>query len=229
MRTKRFAVLVAVLVVAASAIYGSGVMGTSAEADDSDEQRYRWLAGTGMTDFGDVCGAPGCPDEATTGADHEGHPGTIELVGEGMLSVEAEDGEDFDPKGVTGGGSFRIVHAGHADKVGTWTAKRLVSFVDFGASPCVVGDEPGCDFEFNFPTARSGLAVIRVKAVVDGTGEKFDAILQVGCQLPGTGVVNPEFEGIKFEVRGGLNFTESATKSTLFVHLGDADGDGERR
>lgn len=222
MRGKRFLVLVAALVVVASALYGSGVMGTSAEA--GDEQSFRWLAGAGMFDGGFLCGGPpGCPDVATTTAGEHAaaHSATIELTGEGTLVVKDLKGELKPQKGrrsVTGGGSFRIDHAG-VIRVGTWTAKRLVSFEDFGISPCVVGTEPGCDGAvFDFPTAHAGLAVIEVEGVVDVTGAKFDAILTVGCQLPA--VPDAGLEGIQLDVLGGLNFNDSAVRSTLFIDLG---------
>lgn len=241
MRRKRFAVLLATLVVVAIALYGSGIMGTPAEAG-GDEQSFRWLAGAGMFEGGFLCGgAPPCPGEATTGAGHPAvHSATIEVTGEGTLSVEV-DGDDFDPEDVAGGGSFRIVHSNPdpdlvVTRVGTWTAKELVSFRSFGASPCVTGntlaecedpDNLGTFFVFDFPTAHAGLAVIEVEGVVDGTGAEFDAILTVGCVLPG--VPGAGLEGIRFEVLGGLNFDVDAERSTLFIDLGDDgdDGDGD--
>ena len=228
MRRKRLVVLVATLIVVASALSWSGMIGASAEADGG-EQSFRWLAGAGMFEAGFLCGGggPPCPGGATSHS-ATGHGATIEVTGEGMLSVEGDD-EDFEPEDVSGGGSFRIVH-GDIVRVGTWTAKELVSFVSFGASPCVIGDEEGCAGNaFPFPTAHAGLAVIEVEGVVDGTGRKFDAILTVGCVLPG--VPDAGLEGIRFEVLGGLNFSEeppllnaTAERSTLFIDLG---GDGD--
>ena len=184
------------------------------DEDGSDDQEFRWLAGTGMFEGGFLCGGePPCPGEATAS-----NGATIEVTGEGTLSVEED---------VSGGGSFRIVH-GEITRVGIWTAKELVSFVSFGASPCVEGNElEACDdgeegfIVFDFPTAHAGLAVIEVEGVVDGTGEEFDAILTVGCILPG--VPDAGLEGIEFEVLGGLNFNVSAERSTLFIDVGDDD------
>ncbi len=113
---------------------------------------------------------------------------------------------------------------GNMTRVGTWTAKDLVSFVSFGPSPCVTEGQAGCGgptFGLDFPTAHGGLAVIEIEGVVDGTGQEFDAILTVGCQLPG--LPDAGLEGIKFEVEGGLNFDASEVRSTLFIDLGDDD------
>ena len=219
MRMKRFAILVAVLVVAASALYGSGVMGTSAEADDSDERSYRWLAAAGMTEFGLLCDLPTpCPDVASSTARD-----AIEITGEGTLTVEV-DGEDFDPEDATGGGSFRHVDTGgEVLGTGTWTVKKLISFEEYGAAGC-------CP-----PTWRQGDALFEVELVSDAGGMKFDGILRVGCKLPGGGPTPAgAIEGAEISVDTVGDFVAiPEDRSTLFILLGDNgegdddDGDGD--
>ena len=107
------AILVSVLGV--SALMG----GIDASADDSDQQRFRWLAGAGDFGGGLLCDfPPGCPDQATAASGD-----TIEIVGEGTLAIN----EDGDPKDVDGGGSYTQGSAS-----GTWEAKRLIMFDSYG-------------------------------------------------------------------------------------------------
>ncbi len=203
MRRKRFAVLVATLVVVASALYGSGLMGASAEAG-GDEQSFRWLAGTGMTELGFLCnlGGPPCPVAAMASSGE-----TIEISGEGTLSIDAEDG---DPEDVTGGGSFRRIDVGGAViGTGTWTAEELISFASFG---------PSAGFP---PTWEAGNALIEVELVSDVGGMEFDAVLRVGCILDPTDPDLPAgaIEGVRLDVEDLLNFDQDLERSTLFIRL----------
>jgi hypothetical protein len=160
---------------------------------------YRYLVGAGFTELGEVCalGIP-CPDEAVAS-----NGDTIEMSGEGTLRL---------PHSVSGGGSF--LHrdsAGNVLQVGTWTAKKLLSFESLG---------PGTGTP---PTWEGGRALIRVRLVADEGGIEANAILEVGCELPG----NPPgiIEGVTLKVVDGLDFNQAVEpRATLFINLGTADG-----
>ena len=199
--------LIAALVMALAMV---GVMGAS--ADDNDTQiTYRYLVGAGFTELGQVCnlGVP-CPPAAMASNGH-----TIEMTGEGKLSIRQKDGK---PKSVTGGGSF--LHKGAAGNVlgvGTWTAKKLRSFRPFG---------PGVGTP---PTWEAGRAKIRVRLVGDVGGTEFDAVLEVGCHLPGNPGAPGTIEGVRLNVQGVLDFNQAIEpRATLFINLGaeeDEDDD----
>ncbi len=182
-----------------------GATSTSAHDSSSDEQSYRWLAGTGMTEFGFLCnlGDPPCPDAAMASTGE-----TIEISGEGTLSIDAEDG---DPEDVTGGGSFRHIDAGGGViATGTWTAKELISFASFGPSAAPFP-----------PTWEAGNALIEVELVSDVGGMEFDAVLRVGCILDPTDPDLPAgaIEGVRLDVEDFLNFDQDLERSTLFIRL----------
>ncbi len=90
---------------------------------------------------------------------------TIEMSGEGTLRL---------PHSVSGGGSFlQRDSTGNVRQVGTWTAEALLSFESLG---------PGMGTP---PTWEGGHALIQVCLVADQGGMKADAVLEVGCELPG--------------------------------------------
>ena len=103
MTRKRFAIIVVMLVVAVSALYGSGAIGATAEAGPGD-LRFEWHAASEMTLNNPACSQTAgdafdnCPDMATA-ANGE----TIEMTGQGTLRIKAKDGK---PKKVEGGGEF---------------------------------------------------------------------------------------------------------------------------
>ncbi len=215
MTRKRFAVLVAVLIVVASAFYGSGAMDATAEAGPKD-LRFEWHAASGMTLDNPACDQTNagtafdnCPDMATAPNGE-----TIEMIGQGTLSIKAKNGK---PKKVRGGGEF--VHTiGGVPFTGTWKAKKLLMFDDYGPGPSSGPGEVPQDW-------RAGRAMILVELVADGTGMKANAILELGCRLnapdtqPGGGVPGT-IEGIRIVIDGGLNFNVAADpRSTLFVDL----------
>jgi hypothetical protein len=190
--------LIAVLGMALAMV---GVMGAS--ADDNDIQiTYRYLVGSGFTELGQVCnlGIP-CPTAAMAS-----NGDTIEIGGEGKLSIRQKDGK---PRSVTGGGSFLHKDAdGNVLSVGTWTAKRLLSFAPFG---------PGVGTP---PTWEAGRAEIRVRLVDDVGGTKAAAILEVGCHLPGNPGAPGTIEGVRLNILGGLDFNQAIEpRATLFINL----------
>lgn len=200
--------LIAVLVMALAMV---GVMGAS--ADDNDTQiTYRYLVGSGLTELGPVCNPVGvpCPPAAMAS-----NGDTIEISGEGKLSIRQENGK---PRSVTGGGSFLHKDAtGDVLSVGTWTAKKLLSFDPFG---------PGVGTP---PTWEAGRAQIRVRLVDDVGGTEADAVLEVGCHLPENPGPPGTIEGVRLNVRGGLDFNQAIEpRATLFINLGaeeDEDDD----
>jgi hypothetical protein len=174
------------------------VRGASA-ADDAGHATFRYLVGAGFTELGQVCdlGIP-CPDGAMAS-----NRDTIEISGEGTLRG---------PESVSGGGSFLHKNsAGHVLHVGTWTAKQLLSFESLG---------PGAGTP---PTWEGGRALVLVRLVADEGGLEANAILEVGCELPG----NPPgiIEGVRLKVVNGLNFNQAfEPRATLFINLGAAEG-----
>jgi hypothetical protein len=196
--------LIAVIVLALATVV---VMNASADDNDTNIM-YRYLVGAGFTEFGLLCNLNvdiPCPTAAVASNDD-----TIEIGGEGKLSIRQKDGK---PKSITGGGSF--LHkdaAGDVLRVGTWTEEKLLSFDPLGPG---VGPPP---------TWEAGRAKIRVRLVDDVGGAEADAVLEVGCHLPGT----PDtiegvrvIEGVRLKVRGGLNFNQAIEpRITLFINLG---------
>ena len=197
-RIVRAASVLVAFVLAFSVTGAVDVRGASAVAD-AGQVTYRYLVGTGFTERGPVCdlGVP-CPDEAVAS-----NGDTIDMSGEGTLRL---------PATVSGGGSFLQKDAdGNVLQVGTWTAKKLLSFESLG---------PGTGTP---PTWEGGDARIQVRLVADQGGMQADAILEVGCVLPGNPPVN--IEGVRLTVVDGLDFNQAVEpRATLFINLGAADG-----
>ena len=158
-----------------------------------------------------------CPDMATASESFNGIPNdqSIEMKGQGTLSISGKDGK---PKKINGGGGF--IHttdlANGVSESGTWKAKRLLMFESYG---------PG---DASLPADwRGGRALMLVRLTYD-SGEKVDAILELGCRLPGAPGISGTIEGIRLVVGGGLNFNEAADpRSTLFVAITDQDDDDD--
>ncbi len=187
--------------------------GMDASADDPHPE-FRWLAATGQSEIGDLCVPmdPPCPD----GAIASSNGGTIEMTGEGKLSIEALD--DPEPRGVSGGGSY--IHrdsTGAIVDIGTWTAEELLSFVRFGGLLGPLG------------TLQAGNALMEVRLVSDLTGDESDGIFELGCRILGD---EPTIEGVRIDVEGVANFDISFDdvgdpRSTLFIRIGSALEDEE--
>ncbi len=130
----------------------------------------------------------------------------IEITGEGTLRIQKGQSN-----WVRGAGSYR-----HTDEnrdlvdIGTWTARTLLSFEDFGPSTILPANW------------RQGRALIRIHMVSRSGDMEAIATLELGCRLrdpvketpPGT------IEGIRLDVEGGLNFDFAIDpRSTLFLQI----------
>ena len=178
------------LAVLAFALAVAGAM--SASADDNDTNIvFRYLVGSGFSELGQVCNlGVACPPAAMASNGH-----TIEMSGEGKLSILRENGH---PRSVTGGGSFIHKDAtGRVVSVGTWTAKKLLRFDPFG---------PGVGTP---PTWEAGSAKLRVRLETDSGAMEADAVLEVGCHLPGNSGAPGTIEGVRLNVRGALEDRKS--------------------
>jgi len=223
-------VVMAALMVAVMGVSGlMGAMSTSPVAADSGNLEFEWHAASGKSldnldcdqdapaDVGSPDGSFAlCPDMATA-ANGE----TIEMIGSGTLRIHAKDGS---PKKVDGGGAFDHTIDGDSF-TGTWEAEQLLMFETYGPG--------GADFIAVDPTVRTawrtGRALIMVHLVYDN-GMEADAILEIGCRLPGNTTLIPgTLEGIRLLVGdGGLNFNDASDpRSTLFVDLNDDDDDDD--
>lgn len=179
------------------------MLGLTAASAASDSGNFRWLAAAGMHDFRFLClGATPCPDaaEATSNGD------MIEITGEGTLRIHKGK-----PKQVRGAGSYRHTDSlGDLVDIGTWTARKLLSFEDFGPSSTLP------------PEWRQGQAFIRIHMVSDSGDMEAIATLELGCRLPDPVTPTPAgtIEGIRLDVEGGLNFNmEFDPRSTLFLQI----------
>jgi hypothetical protein len=121
---------------------------------------------------------------------------TIELLFTGRIDVEDHEAQ--------GKGAFR-----HFDKSGklvdwgTFTAKRLISFLDLGPATGAP------------PTFHRGRAKIGVRVV--GQTTRFDATLGVDCKFGPAPPPPPDFEeGTFFAVSGGLNFDRTVNETNIF-------------
>ena len=228
-RMIRATVVMAILLAGVMGISGlMGAMSASAEAGDSDDLEFTFLVSPGRPLVSDACDQnnattsfANCPDMATASVSPNGitNGQSIEMKGEGTLRIDAEDGE---PENVDGGGRF--VHKIGGDSFGgTWEAKKLLMFETYGP--------PGDAFLAANPdkTAwRTGRALILVHLVDDTGTVEADAILEIGCRLPGNGGVSGTIEGIRLLISGGLNFNVAADpRATLFVDITDQEDDDD--
>ena len=205
---KRVLIAAFALGLAVTGAWGAQGMGGASPDNNSAEVTYRYLVGAGLTQLGSVCdvGIP-CPTAAMAS-----NGDTVTIIGEGKLSIQRKQGK---PESVSGGGSFLHTNAaGGVVAVGTWTAKRLLSFESFG---------PGVGTP---PTWEGGLARIQVQLAPDSGAGKAEAILEVGCLLPGIAPHPGVPEGVKLNVLGLLNFDLAIEpRATLFINLGDEEAD----
>ena len=210
---KRRLTIIVIAALTMGVIFGATSMLYSASDvnADSEDQTFRWFAAAGVVDFpapgGLLCdlGVP-CPDEATA-ANGE----TIEIRGEGTLSIDKKGGaEDVD-----GGGTFTHNFPGSPSVSGTWKAKQLLSFDAYGPGIAALPD-----------TWNSGRALILVR--LKARGMRADAILEIGCRLPGSPGIPCTIEGIRLLLDGGQNFNMvTDPRSTLFIDITDQDDDDD--
>ena len=185
----------------------TAMLGLTAALADSDSGKFRWLAGTGMTDFGFVCslGTP-CPDAAMASSNGD----MIEITGEGTLRIH-----EGKPKQVRGAGSYRHTDAmGNLVDLGTWTARKLLSFESFGPSNILPANW------------SQGRALIRIHMVSQFGDMEAIATLELGCRLPDPVTPTPlgTIEGIRLDVKGGPNFDIATDpRSTLYLQISDDD------
>jgi hypothetical protein len=121
---------------------------------------------------------------------------TIELLFTGQIdSKHSKAGGD--------GGFQHFDKSGKLVDFGTFTAKRLISFLDLGPA---AGDPP---------SFHRGRAKILVRAVGQTGG--FDATLAVDCKFGPAPPPPPDFEeGTFFAIAGGLNFNETVNEDHVF-------------
>ncbi len=154
-------------------------------------------------------GIPTCRPEAVAedfvGA-FSGEGGSIAIQGGGELKVSKKG----KPQHVNGGGLFaQFDESGALISSGTWKARKLLLFEAYGEddmTPLPDGFE-------------SGRVLIRIRLDPED-GKKVDAVLEIGCRLPGNKGIFGTIEGARVMVDGGLNYNLPADpKSTLFVNL----------
>jgi hypothetical protein len=135
--------------------------------------------------------------------------GSIAIQGEGTLKV-SDKGK---PKKVKGGGEFAIYSSSDSSGMptswGTWKAKKLLLFDAYGeddVTPLPDGFESG--------------RVLMLIRLDPEDGKKIDAVLEIGCRLPGNKGIVGTIEGTRVMVDGGLNYNLPVDpKATLFVNL----------
>ena len=156
-----------------------------------------------MTEFdvhvGDafILGTFGVPATDIAGASNGD---TIELIFTGRIDVKDREAE--------GDGGFRQFNkSGKLVNFGTFTAKRLISFLDLG--PAAGAPQ----------IWHRGRAKILVRAV--GQTQAFDATLSVDCKFGPAPPPPPDYEeGTFFAIAGGLNFDKTVNEiniANLFV------------
>ncbi len=143
-----------------------------------------------------------------------GEGGSIAIQGTGELVV-SKSGR---PEDVNGGGLFaQFDEIGVLISEGTWKARQLLLFDAYGeddVTPLPDGFE-------------SGRALILIRLKPKG-GKRVDAVLEIGCRLPGNMGIFGTIEGARVFVDGGLNYNIAADpKLTLFVNLGSDDDDDD--
>lgn len=203
-RMIRATVVMAILLAGVMGVSGlMGVMATSAEAGGNLE--FGWNAGFGT------------PISATAAVSPSGltNDQSFAVEGQGTLRIKAKGGK---PKKVDGGGTF--VHTTNmtdgVSVTGTWKAKKLLMFESYGPGDAAfIAEDPEVREAW-----RTGRALILVQLKYDDSGMKADAILEIGCRLPGNDGISGTIEGIRIVIDGGLNFNAAADpKDTVFVDL----------
>ena len=121
---------------------------------------------------------------------------TIELLFTGQIDAKRSTAE--------GDGGFRhFDKSGKLVDFGTFTAKRLISFLDLG--PAAGAPQ----------TWHRGRAKILVRVV--GQTQAFDATLSVDCKFGPPPPPPPNYEeGTFLAIAGGLDFNETVNESNIF-------------
>ena len=154
-------------------------------------------------------GTPTCRPEAvaedSVGA-FPGYGGSIAIQGSGEIKVSKKG----KPQHVNGGGLFaQFDESRNVFSSGKWKAKKLLSF-----------DAYGEDNMTPFPDGFEAGRVLILIELKPEKGKKIDAVLEIGCRLPGNKGIFGTIEGARVFVDGGLNYNLPADpKTTLFVNL----------
>ena len=170
-------------------------MGSSVSLADSGHSEYVYLIGASSTEV-PLCSLDpsACPDVAMAP-----NGNIIDFSGMGTLNVNS--------KSVTGGGSYTHHFGGSFAVHGTWTAEKLVSFVEYG-----------CE-DLGFPVlACGGQALIKVHIVADGGLFEGDGFLQVDSKIAGF-PQSGAGEGVRLLVPGIVNFNQEVSGLTVFYPL----------
>lgn len=178
---------------AALALLLSGI-GTRATLADSGHANYVYLIGTSSAEVPLCTFTPSaCPDVAMAP-----NGMTIDFSGMGTLSVNS--------KSVTGGGNYTHHFGGGFTVHGSWTAEKLLSFVEYG-----------CEDRGFAVLVCGGQALIQVHIVADGGLFEGDGILQVDSLIadPPAGAD----EGVRLAVPSALNFNQEVSGLTVFYPL----------
>jgi hypothetical protein len=181
-----------ILAVAALVLLLSG-MSSSATLADSGHADYVYVIGESSSDV------PLCyPDPSPCTASMAPSGDTLYFSGKGTLSIHA--------KSVTGGGRYTHHFGADLTVSGTWTAEKLLSFVEYG-----------CEESGLLGTVCGGQALIQVHIVADGNRFEGDGILEIDAPYgdPPSGAD----EGVRLAVPGALNFNTEVSGPTAFYLL----------
>jgi hypothetical protein len=190
-----------------------------AEAGSKD-MKYEFHLGDAFLGCGDdlptdgpiavIPGDPTCNPEAAAEDFAEaflGEGGSIIIQGGGELKISKKG----KPKHVKGGGLFaQFGEDGKMVSSGKWKAKKLLQFDAYGED----------DITPSFPDGFEAGRVLMQIRLDPEDGKKVDAVLEIGCRLPGNKGIVGTIEGARVMVDGGLNYNLPVDpKSTLFVNL----------
>jgi hypothetical protein len=137
--------------------------------------------------------------------------GSIAIQGGGELKVSKKG----KPQHVKGGGLFaQFDENGTEISHGTWKARKLLLFEAYGEG--ALPPDP------MFAGWEAGRVLMLIRLHPAG-GKKVNAVLEIGCRLPGNPGIFGTIEGVRVMVDGGLNYNLPADpKSTVFVNLRNA-------
>jgi hypothetical protein len=120
---------------------------------------------------------------------------TLDFAGKGTLSIHS--------KSVTGQGCFTHHFTSGFEGHGTWTAEKLLSFVEYG-----------CEEHEVLGLVCGGQAVILVHLGVPGLFEG-DGILQVDSAIANS--PSGASEGVRLAVPGAINFNTAVNGPAVFI------------
>ncbi len=200
------------LALMAALVLALSVGGVTVATADHGDLSYEYFFGeAGFDIYGDAI-----PNDTKATASNGD---VIEIQGKGTLGIRRVD-EGLVERSVTGGGEFTQNLSDGSTVSGSWEAKQLLIFDHYGPTP---SRQPCCLEEW-----ETGRALILVHLTVDGEqGRGSDAVLEIGCRLPGNNgspgtipEVTGTIEGVRLKVEGGPDFSHAADpKATLFIRM----------